>query len=418
MRCQLANKIIKNNYGEELLKERGVKDVSLFLRPTADCLQSGGLDFLEEGAKLLSETIKNKGKILIVVDCDVDGFTSGAAIWQYIKDIDTTANLDYCLHTGKQHGLEDHIDWLLEKDNFYDLIICPDSSSNDKVYHDQLGKLGTKILVLDHHKKEIATSEYAIVINNQSSFNYKNKDLTGVGIVYQFCRYLDTQNGTNYADKYIDLVALGIIGDMGNILSMENNYLISEGLANIKNFFFQCLIEKQSYSMNGKVTPITVAFYIVPLINAMIRVGGEEEKDRLFKAFIDGKSMITSQKRGANGAQEKLAIESARECTNAKAKQNRIKDKAVDELIMKIHKEDLLSNKILFIRLEEEDFPSELNGLIAMTLAAHFKKPTIVARLNEEGFIRGSIRGLNQSALKSFKDFLDQSKYFEYVAGK
>ena len=58
-----------------------------------------------------------------------------------------------------------------------------------------------------------------------------------------------------------------------------------------------------------------------------------------------------------------------------------------------------------------------MNGLIAMALAAKYKKPTIVARLNPQGFDRGSARGLNNSALESFKDFLSQSGYFEYAQG-
>ena len=95
-----------------------------------------------------------------------------------------------------------------------------------------------------------------------------------------------------------------------------------------------------------------------------------------------------------------------------------MRDSAVDRLEAKIFKYDLLENKILFVRLEDDDvFPSEMNGLIAMQLAARFKKPTIVARLNKQGFDRGSARGMNQSDLKDFKQFLDESGYFEYAQG-
>lgn len=419
MKCQLVNKVIKNNYSKELLKERGVENVELFLAPTQECLQEGGLEYLQNGANLLKETLNKKGRILLVVDSDTDGFTSSAIMWQYIKDLDKDANLDFCLHEGKQHGLEDHIDWLMDEgEPSYNLVICPDSSSNDKTYHDLLGSCGTQVLVLDHHITETQLSENAVVINNQLSPNYQNKDLTGAGVVYQFCRYYDKENNTNFADKYIDLAALGIVGDMGSILSMENRYIIDKGLKSVKNSFFQALIEKQSYSMNGKVTPISVAFYIVPLINAMIRVGTQEEKERLFMAFIDGNKLVPSHKRGAKGTFEKVAIESARECTNAKNKQNRIKDAAVEKLIMKIHKHDLLNNKVLLVRLDDDDdFPAELNGLVAMTLAANFKKPTIVARLNNEGFVRGSGRGLNESELNDFRQFLLNSNMFEYAQG-
>ena len=52
-----------------------------------------------------------------------------------------------------------------------------------------------------------------------------------------------------------------------------------------------------------------------------------------------------------------------------------------------------------------------------MQLAAKYKKPTIVARLNDEGYVRGSIRGLNDSELKDFKGFLNESGFFEYCEG-
>ena len=52
-----------------------------------------------------------------------------------------------------------------------------------------------------------------------------------------------------------------------------------------------------------------------------------------------------------------------------------------------------------------------------MGLSAKYKKPTIVARLNDEGFIRGSARGVNDSELDDFKTFLLESELFEYAQG-
>ena len=95
-----------------------------------------------------------------------------------------------------------------------------------------------------------------------------------------------------------------------------------------------------------------------------------------------------------------------------------MKEAAVEKLEAKIFKHDLLENKVLFVRLEEDDnFPSEMNGLIAMQLSAKYKKPTIVARLNNQGFDRGSARGMNQSELRDFKQFLVESGFFEYAQG-
>ena len=309
---------------------------------------------------------------------------------------------------------------MLESDTHYDLVILPDSSSNDYLYHDELGKLGTQCLILDHHDIEPGTpiSKYATIINNQLSKNYPNKDMTGAGVAWQFCRYFDQVKNYHYSDSLIDLAALGICGDMGSILDLENRYIMLEGFKHVTNYFFKCAIEKQSYSMNNEVTPISVAFYIVPLMNAMIRMGTMLEKERLFLGLIDGHLKVPCNKRGAKGTMEEVAIESLRECSNAKSKQNRITDQMVSELEQKIYKYDLLENKILFIRMDDyDDYPSEVTGLCAMKLAAKYKRPTILARLNEEGFNRGSIRNVSDCELTDLKQFLNDSGYFEWVQG-
>ena len=422
MKTKLVNKDIRNDYTNELLIERGLSEEELnyFLNvPDASALQPPDkLTHIIHGAIELKAEIEKGSPMAIVVDSDVDGFTSAAIIYQYIKWRNPKVEIYNILHEGKGHGLSDTIDKIFTLENKVDVVILPDSSTNDKEYHDKLKEYGAWCLVLDHHLSESDNySDNAIIINNQLSDDYKNKELSGAGVTWQFCRQLDLLYKDSFADCLIDLAALGIVSDMMSVLSLENRYIVHTGFANIQNYFFKALCEKQTFSMGGKVTPITVAFYITPLINAMIRAGAEDEKQRCFQAFIDGHAMVESHKRGAKGTFEEVAIESTRECTNARSKQNRILDKAVEQLEIKIHKYNLLENKILFVRLDDEDFPPELNGLCAMKLAAKYQKPTIVARLNEEGEIKGSSRGLNESELKSFKNFMDESGYFTFTAG-
>ena len=424
MKINLVNENFKTEYLKNLLATRGVTDIKKFIDPPADVLSDPKLFLnIDEGKKLFDAALANPdSSILIVVDCDVDGFTSGAIVWSYIHAIKPNQKIQYVLHEHKQHGLQDHIDNLLNSNDKYDLIILPDSSTNDFEYHEALGALGTKLLILDHHDLEPnkSLSTHACIINNQTSELYPNKDLTGAGVAWQFCRYHESFSNpdTPIVNNLMDLAALGICGDMGSVLSLENRYIMKHGFENIVNYFFESAINKQSYSMGEAVNPTTVAFYIVPMMNAMIRVGTSAEKERLFQAFIDGHAQVPCNKRGAKGTTEEVAIESLRECTNAKAKQGRITDQMVEKLEQKIFKYDLLENKILFLRLDEDDdFPAEINGLIAMKLAARFKRPTIVARLNEEGYDRGSIRNVADCALTDLKAFLNESGFFEYVQG-
>jgi single-stranded-DNA-specific exonuclease len=430
MKTKLVNKDIRENYTNELLMERGLspEELDYFLNvPDDSALQSPlDLDYIKQAGALFENMIRlpENENIAVVVDSDVDGFTSAAIFIQYLRKFNQSVNIFPILHKGKGHGLSDTYEDVFNVCPSY--VVIPDAGSNDFEYiekfveefEDDGGR--PQFLILDHHLVEPNThfSDHAIIVNNQLSPKYKNKDLCGAGVTWQFCRYFDSIKGTSYANEFIDLAALGLISDMMSMLSLENRYIVHTGLHNIQNYFFKALCEKQSFSMGGKVNPISVAFYITPLINAMIRAGAEDEKQRCFQAFIDGHAMVESHKRGAKGTYEEVAIESARECTNARAKQNRILDKAVEELEIKIAKHDLLSNKVLFVRLEEDDqFPPELNGLVAMKLSAKYKKPTIVARLNEEGEIKGSSRGLNESELTSFKNFMDNSGYFTFTAG-
>ena len=434
MKCVLVNDNFYSDYVTNLIRARG-GDPDKILSPDSSALSDPTqLEYIKEAADLYLKAINGTGvnRLALVVDSDNDGFTSAAIFYQYTQKIAPGIIIDYYIHEGKQHGLEDVHEKILNSKHQYDLVVLPDSSTNDYEYHEMLRPVA-KCLVLDHHEASpgIQFSTNAIIVNNQLSIRYPNKQLTGAGVVYQFCRYIDRILNVSYANDYIDLAAMGIIGDMGSVMEPENAYIIREGLKekNIKNTFFRVLLEKQAYSITGqvgcsfgdlckKLTPISIAFYIVPLINATIRVGSLSSKRKLVHAFLNGNDLIESEKRGHKGELDTVANEAARECGNNRDKQNKIRDEVCDEFDMRIAKYDLLENSILFIRLDDDDdFPSELNGLIAMRIADKYKRPAIVARLNDEGFVRGSARGLSQSEFSDFRQFLIDSGLVEYAEG-
>ena len=105
------------------------------------------------------------------------------------------------------------------------------------------------MLVIDHHETD-KISENACIINNQIG-EYKNKTLSGVGMVYKVCQYIDNLLGVNYANKIIDLTALGIVSDMMDLRNFETREIITKGLHYIENPFFCAFVEKQSRSLKG-----------------------------------------------------------------------------------------------------------------------------------------------------------------------
>ena len=123
-------KLIGNNFYffplDQVLQNRGISK-ELFEVDESKVLDYNGLDNINEGVNLLLRHLKNNSNINLVVDSDVDGNTSGAIIYRYIKKIKPNANITYLVHEGKEHGLSHDIH--IEED--CNLVILPDSSSND-----------------------------------------------------------------------------------------------------------------------------------------------------------------------------------------------------------------------------------------------------------------------------------------------
>jgi single-stranded-DNA-specific exonuclease len=433
---------LRNNYStnpdkalKEILKDRGVIDIENFMNPTQNCeLDPYNLVNIDSAAERLLYHLRKNSKILFIVDADADGYTSSSILWLYIKHIFPEAQLEFTVHTHKQHGLDDKIDWICDEAR-WDLVLCPDAASYDITEHKMLGELGMDVICLDHHEQlydengnpVISNIPTAIIVNNQLSPNYSNKSLCGAGVVYKFCEVLDEKLGIQQAHNYIDLAALGEIADVMDRTDTETNYIMMEGLKNIHNEGFRTLIEAQSYNLKEKavspypgLNPIDIAFYIAPLINAITRVGTQQEKETLFYCFIEPNKAIQSSKRGARpGDIEYAAEQTARVGKNAKARQDRLKEQAIGIIDFKIQKDGLDDNNIIIVELDGSDnIPQELTGLIAMNIVNKYHKPVMIGRRNNHNEIQGSIRSDgNFAGLPSFKKFLEDSGLVTYTAG-
>ena len=434
---------LRNNYStnpdkalKEILQDRGVEDIENFMYPTSEKCELNPLDLcnIDKAAEMLLHHLRRNSKILFIVDADCDGFTSSSILWLYIKQTFPEVELEFTVHEHKQHGLDDKVDWITDEAR-WDLVIVPDAGSYDIEEHRALGELGMDVLVLDHHEQlydedgnpVISDLPTTVVVNNQLSPNYENKSLCGAGVVYKFCEVLDSKLGINLAHNYIDLAALGEIADVMDRTNIETNYIMMEGLKNIHNEGFRTLIEAQSYSLKEKatspyigLTPIDIAFYIAPLINAITRVGTIQEKETMFYCFIEPNRAVPSTKRGARqGDIEYAAEQTARVGKNAKARQDRIKEQALGIIDFKIQKDGLADNNIILVELDGSDnIPQELTGLIAMNVVTKYHKPVMIGRRNNRNEIQGSIRSDgNFAGLPSFKKFLEESGLVTYTAG-
>ena len=425
MRYQLI-KPINPDYStiEQILTNRGIKreDVYHYLNTTDDDISSPldlGEKSLNAAAQSIIQHIFSKDKTLVICDCDCDGFTSAALLINYLYDLFPTyveTGLKWFVHEDKQHGLEDVMDYINQKD--FKLVICPDASSNDYEYHKQLKAKGIDVIVLDHHLAD-ATSEDAIVINNQLC-GYENKELSGVGVVYQFCRFIDSKMQSNFADNYLDLVALGLTGDMMSLTSIETKHLINKGFEpeNIKNPYIYEMWQKNHFKLGDHITSIDAAFYIVPMVNAVQRSGTIEEKELLFKSMLKYEAFaeIASTKRGCKGQTERLVDQAVRMSTNVKNRQTRAQDASMEYLENRIVKENMMDRKVLLFTLEPGKVDKNIAGLIANKISAKYQRPSCM--LTKVGDVyQGSARGYEMSGVTNFKDICDNTGCVNWTAG-
>ena len=422
---------------KELLQDRGVEDVDNYLNPSVKCeLDPHRLKNIDAAAEKLLYHLRRDSDILFVVDCDADGFTSSSILWLYIKHIFPKARLEFTVHEHKQHGLNDKVDWITDEAK-WDLVVCPDAGSYDVAEHRALAELGMDVICLDHHEQlydengnpVISDLPTTIVVNNQLSPDYPNKSLCGAGVVYKFCEVLDEMLGIDQAHEYIDLAALGEIADVMNRCNVETNYIMLEGLKNIKNGGFKALLKavETTPSLGDRakppyigLTPIDIAFYIAPIINAITRVGTLKDKEAMFYCFVEPDRPMQSTKRGAKPGDIELAAEqTARVGKNAKSRQDTIKERAMGIIDFKIQKDNLNDNNIIIVELDASDnIPQELTGLIAMGIVTKYHKPVMIGRRNYDNEIQGSIRSDgNFAGLPSFKKFLEDSGLVTYTAG-
>ncbi len=416
---------------EQVLANRGIspENVEHYLHTTdADILNPNMIMNMREGAAMLVTHISQNDKVLVQIDSDCDGYTSAAALINYLNCLFpgfVQNNLYYRIHTGKQHGI------LLETiPDDVKLVIAPDSSSNDYEQHQQLKLKGVDVLVIDHHEAD-QISEHACVINNQLC-EYPTKSLSGVGMVYKFCSYIDELLNVDYADQFLDLVSLGMVADMMDLRDYETRHLITRGLENIRNPYFKGMVDKQSYSLKDGISPIGVAFYIAPYVNATIRMGTQEEKLMLFESMLDyrGYELVPSTKRGCKGQQETRVEQACRNCTNIKNRQTKARDAALENIERIIKEKNLLENKILAIKLDSFEADKNLTGLIANQLMAKYQRPVlllnkIVQDVTDDltGKVEtvisweGSGRGYDKSKFDNLREFLKESGFVTYAEG-
>lgn len=410
---------------EQVLYGRGIENIQEWINASDENIENwSALKNITEAVNCVREVVENGFDTAIIVDCDVDGFTSAAIFNNYLYSLYPdwiNRHAYYLLHSGKEHGLSDMVERIPEG---VKLIICPDSATNDYEYHKMFDGIA-KIVILDHHEADHeSTARNTITVNNQLC-DYKNKMLSGAGIVWQFCRAYNELCGVE-GEIDDDLCALGNLSDMMSYKSLETKAIISKGLSNITNPFFYQMTKDNEYTLNkyGGLNYKAVAFGVTPFINATIRSGTAEEKDIVFKAMCKPTcyNKVKNTKRGHRDEEWPLYKEAAYLTSAIKRRQTKLETEGLDFLEKQVKENELYKEPIIVCRCNPGDVEPNIRGLIANKLASKYQRPCLVLtktrdKDKREYFYSGSGRNYGMSEIKDLRQIIEDSQLIEYAQG-
>ena len=325
----------------------------------------------ENAYKTFKETIKKKGKILIIGDYDVDGIVSTTLFIKFLKIL----NYSYDFHIPDRlkdgYGASVNlINKLIKKKP--NLVIMLDCGSNSKDSVDLLNLNNINSIIIDHHEIYRPYPKTKNLINPKKECDYTNLNyLCSASLTFFFIDYfLKKENLKNNFNQNLIYVLLATVCDVMPIRYI-NRIIAKNVLENFdinKNYFFKKLFEISK--INRALNIEDFAFLIGPIINSSGRIGNPNKAVNL---------LITSK----NNIVDKLISELI--ILNTKRKD-------IEENIIKSLDFSKIDNKdINVVILLVNSVNEGLIGIIASKIKEYFNKPSIV--FTQSGnFLKGSAR--------------------------
>ena len=392
-----------------LLVQRDIytyEDAKKYFRPSLNDLHD---PFLMKGMGLaverLTKAVSNNQNILIYGDYDVDGTTSVALMYSFLRNI--SQKIDYYVPDREAEGYGisfKGIDYA--KSTNCDLVIALDCGikANEKI--DYANKLGIDFIICDHHLpgKELPKA-LAILDPKQSECTYPDKDLSGCGVGFKLAQAFAQKNNIPKEDTYalLDLVTVSIASDIVPVVG-ENRILAFHGLkilnknprVGLQNLIQIAEIQDKEIDINDLV------FKIGPKINAAGRL-------KTAKYSVD---LLIEQDFAK-------AKENAKELNSINSERKEI-DATITEEALKTIKEskELISRKTTV--LCNSNWHKGVVGIVASRMMEHYYRPTIILT-ESNGILTGSARSVRNfniyEAIDSCSDLLEGYGGHMYAAG-
>ena len=335
---------------------------------------------------IITQKIKDKCKIRIIGDYDIDGICSIYILYKGLMA--AGADVDYVVphRINDGYGINEHLIDNAINEGIDTIITCDNgiAAYNQVKYAKENG---LTVIVTDHHDVPFdevdGVKEYkvppadAVVNPKQEDCKYPFKLLCGAGVAYKLISLIYERLGLDTKDmeEYREFMAIATVGDIVDLID-ENRVVVKYGLKHIAhtvNTGLKALVEECGVDINN-ISSYHIGFVIGPCLNASGRL------DTARKAI---ELMLCKDKEEAHNM--------ARELITLNTERKQMTEDETAKAIELVEKNDMLKDRVLVIYLP--DCHESIAGIIAGRIKERYYRPTFVITNAEEG-AKGSGRSI------------------------
>lgn len=392
----------------------GAKAIQEYLRGTIQDIPGPELlKGMKEATSILKQKIREKKKIRIIGDYDIDGVTATYILIKGLERLGARADTYIPDRITDGYGIHMPLIYKALEDGVDTIVTCDNGIAASK----EIGfakEKGLTVIVTDHHevpfiedngeRTYILPPADAVINTKQPGCPYPNKNLCGTVVAMKliWALYDDSHIPETEKEEFLELAAIATVGDVMD-LQGENRILVKEGLKRLpytKNKGLQALIRVTGLE-GSRISSYHIGFVLGPCINASGRLDTAARSLRLLQCEDAGEA--------ARLAGDLKALNDSRKALTEKGK---------DAAIQLIENTDLKNDPVLVVYLPE--CHESLAGIIAGRIREKYNRPVFVLTKGEKG-VKGSGRSIQQYSmfeeLVKCGDLLDQYGGHPMAAG-
>jgi len=262
-----------------LLVQRGIRtfnEAKAFFRPRlSDLLNPFLMKDMDKAVARVEQAIANKEKVIIYGDYDVDGTTSVAMMYSFLKS--RIEQIEYYIPDRYSEGYgisPQSINYAIE--NGFTLVIALDCGIKAVEKIADAKQRGLDFIICDHHNPDNEIPPAVAVLDpKRPDCNYPNKELSGCGVGFKLLQAFCQKNNIEQDEVYdmLDLLVVSIASDIVPIIG-ENRVMAYFGLKKLNTnpgIGLQTIINLAGIG-GTEITISDIVFKIGPRLNASGRI--------------------------------------------------------------------------------------------------------------------------------------------------